>query len=140
MRVSAIALRLFFCALGARAIDDGEDCAEDGTDYEYSEAIVGSSKTIRKISTNHCPNHPFFKLNPHTAIATATARTGSALGLAPIGTTSPEVLVLAAKVSPPSPLTGRALLTLSAVIPPCRSWPSPCSSPRSRWACRPSVV
>ena len=59
-------------ALGARAIDDGEDCAEDGTDYEYSEAIVGSSKTIRKISTNHCPNHPFFNLNPHTAIATST--------------------------------------------------------------------
>ena len=57
---------------GARAIDDGEDCAQDGTDYEYAEAIVGPSKTIRKVSTNHCPNHPFFNLNPHTAIATAT--------------------------------------------------------------------
>lgn len=39
------------------------------------------------------------------AIATATARSGSDLGLAPIGTTSPEVLALAAKVRPPSPLS-----------------------------------
>ena len=69
MRVPARALLLYFCALGARAIDDGEDCAEDGTDYEYSEAIVAN---LREISTNHCPNHPFFNLNPHTAIATAT--------------------------------------------------------------------
>ena len=37
------------------------------------------------------------------AIATATTRSGSVFGLAPIGTTSPDVLALAAKVRPPSP-------------------------------------
>ena len=39
------------------------------------------------------------------AIATATTRSGSVFSLAPIGTTSPDVLALAAKVRPPSPLS-----------------------------------
>jgi len=43
-------------------------CAQDGSDYEYAEAVSGSTRTV---TTNWCPNHYFDngKLNPNYAIA-----------------------------------------------------------------------
>ncbi|CAK0801169.1 unnamed protein product [Prorocentrum cordatum] len=41
------------------------DCAVDGTDYSYTESVFGSTRTV---VTNHCPNHPIYDLNPHTAV------------------------------------------------------------------------
>ena len=44
-------------------------CTDDGNDYEYSESVSG---TVRTITTNHCPNHPTYKLNPNYAVGEST--------------------------------------------------------------------
>jgi len=44
---------------------EATDCATDGSDYSYTEAVSGSTRTV---VTNHCPNHPFYDLNPNTAV------------------------------------------------------------------------
>jgi hypothetical protein len=36
-------------------------CATDGSDYSYTETIVGQ---IRKVTVSWCPNHPYQNLNP----------------------------------------------------------------------------
>merc|ERR1712136_79249 len=40
-------------------------CTDDGSDFEYSESVSGD---VRTISTNHCPNHPTYNLNPNYAV------------------------------------------------------------------------
>ena len=53
---------------GGTCFDDVADasqsnvCAMDGSDYEYTETIVGN---MRKIVTNHCPNHAYISLTPN---------------------------------------------------------------------------
>ncbi|CAK0863062.1 unnamed protein product [Prorocentrum cordatum] len=48
------------------------DCATDGSDYSYTESISG---VRRKVVTNHCPNHPFYDLNPNTAVKSSKTYT-----------------------------------------------------------------
>mmetsp|Transcript_56453 Transcript_56453/g.123397 ORF Transcript_56453/g.123397 Transcript_56453/m.123397 type:complete len:284 (-) Transcript_56453:17-868(-) len=43
----------------------GVACAQDGSDYSYSEVISGN---VRTVVTNHCPNHPYYNLNPNYAV------------------------------------------------------------------------
>merc|ERR1719414_1756593 len=40
-------------------------CSQDGGDYSYTESVSGSTRTI---TTNHCPNHPNYNLNPNYAV------------------------------------------------------------------------
>jgi hypothetical protein len=70
-----------------RAVDSGSTCYSgayssgtaqatadnaDGSGYSYSESVSGKTRTI---TTNWCPNHPYFNLNPNTAIAKSTTIT-----------------------------------------------------------------
>ncbi|CAK0899335.1 unnamed protein product [Prorocentrum cordatum] len=48
---------------------EAADCANDGSDYSYAESVSGSTRTV---VTNHCPNHPFYDLNPNTAVKSST--------------------------------------------------------------------
>ena len=50
-------------------IEDGETCATDGSNHVYSELLTADS---REISTNHCPNHAYYDINPNRAIATGS--------------------------------------------------------------------
>ena len=43
-----------------------------GTSYSYTEAVSSGTRTI---STNHCPNHPYFNTNPNYAVSTSTTIT-----------------------------------------------------------------
>ena len=43
-----------------------------GTSYSYTEAV---SSKIRTITTNHCPNHPYYNTNPNYAVSTSTTIT-----------------------------------------------------------------
>ena len=43
-----------------------------GTSYSYAESV---SSTTRTITTNHCPNHPYFNTNPNYAVSTSTTIT-----------------------------------------------------------------
>jgi len=56
----------------AQATADNAECAQDGYGYSYSESVSGKTRTI---TTNWCPNHPYFNLNPNTAIAKSTTIT-----------------------------------------------------------------
>ena len=44
-------------------------CATDGTDYEYAEAVSGAQRTI---TSNHCPNHAYYDINPNYAVAASS--------------------------------------------------------------------
>ena len=46
-----------------------ERCVDDGSSYEYTEAI---NNQVRVITVNHCPNHPTFNLNLNYAISVST--------------------------------------------------------------------
>jgi len=41
------------------------NCERDGSTYSYTESVSGNTRTI---TTNNCPNHPFFNNNPNTAV------------------------------------------------------------------------
>eukprot|EP00192_Tetraselmis_astigmatica_P011601 CAMPEP_0117655996 /NCGR_PEP_ID=MMETSP0804-20121206/4570_1 /TAXON_ID=1074897 /ORGANISM="Tetraselmis astigmatica, Strain CCMP880" /LENGTH=363 /DNA_ID=CAMNT_0005462371 /DNA_START=42 /DNA_END=1130 /DNA_ORIENTATION=+ len=47
-------------------------CATDGSDYAYSEAIVGQSRVI---TTSYCPNAPFKNINPNYPVKDDTTYT-----------------------------------------------------------------
>merc|ERR1712086_1051485 len=47
-------------------------CSQTGTSYSYAESV---SSTTRTITTNHCPNHPYFNTNPNYAVSTSTTIT-----------------------------------------------------------------
>jgi len=51
--------------LGESRLGSAVACAQDGSDYSYSESVSGATRTI---TTNHCPNHPYYNLNPNTAV------------------------------------------------------------------------
>ena len=40
-------------------------CNTDGTSYSYSESVTTAT---RSITTNHCPNHPNYDVNPNLAV------------------------------------------------------------------------
>jgi len=44
-------------------------CARDGSDYTYTEAVSGNTRTI---VSNGCPNHPWYQLNPNKAYVQTT--------------------------------------------------------------------
>lgn len=50
----------------------GTRCAQDGSDYSYSELVSGSTRTI---SFNGCPNHPSYNLNPNYAVKSSLSYT-----------------------------------------------------------------
>lgn len=44
-------------------------CARDGSDYTYTEVVLGDTRTI---VSNGCPNHPWYQLNPNKAYVQTT--------------------------------------------------------------------
>jgi len=73
-------------------------CAQDGSDYSYAESVSGSTRTI---TTNHCPNHPNWNLNPNVAVKESTTYTMPAsptyVGSATDASTSSAEINLASK-------------------------------------------
>lgn len=47
-------------------------CAQDGSDYSYAETVASDTRTV---VTNHCPNHPYYNLNPNYAVNQAKTYT-----------------------------------------------------------------
>ena len=59
-------------SLALLSLASATNCARDGSSYSYSESVSGDTRTI---TTNWCPNHPFFNNNPNTAVSgTSTLR------------------------------------------------------------------
>jgi len=56
----------FVLLLAMAGVTYAVNCNRDGTSYSYTESVSGSQRTI---TTNHCPNHPFFNNNPNTAVS-----------------------------------------------------------------------
>jgi len=46
-------------------------CSQDGSSYSYTESVSSDQKT-RTITTNFCPNHPYYNLNPNYAVSAST--------------------------------------------------------------------
>lgn len=67
MLSTVAAFCLSTCAYGSATV-----CAQDGSSYSYTEAVSGS---VRTIVTNHCPNHPYYNLNPNVAVDSSTTYT-----------------------------------------------------------------
>jgi hypothetical protein len=56
--------------LGEAALASAATCSQEGSDYTYAESVSGTKRTI---TTNHCPNHPNYNLNPNYAVKESTS-------------------------------------------------------------------